>query len=423
MEHNRYNNFLKVALLTLLVMVSTVFVGAVTYAGDPVTPDATVTYTRNKLTWDVPTDANGVADLNLFGPPMEGEELPLIHPYSGDTYWLRLKNDVPGRIGYNLYLYTDEPSDIPLKFDVPKTEEIVESTIIPAELEGKQIISARSGKIEGGKLTNIEINWYWYSKSDKADTLLGDEAVLHDLIYTIRVLIVIEDNNTYHNSWGGSGVKLMHRSYVFGYPDDTFRPEASMTRAEVAAIFARLKVNYDESLLAEIETGFSDVESNAWHAKYIAALKDSKLIKGYPDGTFRPNAPITRAELATICVRYYEATAGKISGASEDFPDVPYFHWARKYIAKAVKQGLVEGYPDGTFHPDHPITRAEVITMVNRMLSRYPDEEHIDNNLDKLIHFTDVTDNTYWAYYQIYEAANDHYTRLTEKTESWQKLR
>lgn len=239
------------------------------------------------------------------------------------------------------------------------------------------------------------------------------------MIYTINVLIVVEDNNSYSSGSGSSGARLLHRKYIAGYPDGTFKPENNMARSEVSAIFARILADYNEDNLTSTKTGFDDVSANDWCAKYIARLSTSGIIKGYGDGTFKPNNPITRAEFATICVRFFEGRTESIKDAESDFTDVTNDHWAKDYIDKAAKKGFVTGYPDGSFKPDSYITRAEVVTVVNRMLSRYPDKKYIDKNVDKLTAFTDVTDNTHWAYYEIFEAANDHHTRLNKQTESW----
>ncbi len=420
MEQQRYHTFLRVSLLTLLVMISWVFAGAVTFAGDPHLPDATAIYTENNLRWDRPVDNQFVADLDLFGAPAEGQALPLIHPLSADTYRLRLQNDVYGPVGYWLYVYVDSNEhNIPLTFDITMAEEMKPADSIPAALAGKQVLSSAMGRVYGQDAHTFEINWRWDSESDAADTALGDKAVEQDLIYTIRVLIVIEDNNVYGTGSPDSPAFRMHRAYVFGYPDGNFLPENPMTRAEVAAIFARLLAAYDESALTDTKTGFSDVAQTAWYAKYVAAVEEAGLMDGYPGRLFKPDDPISRAELAAVCVRYAQLNGVKLESKAEAFPDVSFWHWAKKLIAKAAGAGYIEGYPDGTFKPDAAITRAEVVTMVNRMLDRWPDEDYIDENTRDLAFFEDMIDRRYWAYYQVQEAANDHFTRVYKKTETW----
>ncbi len=427
MTAKKRNTITLISLLTLMVIITTVFVLAFTFAGSPEAPDSIATYSRGKLTWSgVSVDGAGVADLGIFGDHAPGE-LPLIHPYSKGTYYLRLKNDVVGTVGYSLYFYTDNPTEIPLEFNVTRTNEMSDVLAIPVELMGKQIVTSVSGIVDGRNMRNLEVKWNWKTESDLKDTQLGDKAVSEDLIYTIKLLVVIEDNNSYSEGFGGggaavggaSGARILHRNYILGYPEGDFRPENNIARSEVSAIFARILANYDEDSLKDTNADFLDVKSEDWHAKYITRLEDSNIVSGYPDDTFRPDDFITRAEFAAVCVRFFESRAGTIKNASSDFNDIDDSHWAKEYIDKSQKQGFVTGYPDGSVRPDAFITRAEVVAGVNRMLSRYPDKTYIDNNLDNLIEFTDIQDNTYWAYYEIYEAANIHHTIVSYKAETW----
>ncbi len=426
MKHNRYNTLLRVALLTLLVMVSTVFVGAVTYAGDPITPDATVTYRRNRITWDTPVDKEGIAQLNIFGDPAPGEEYPLIHPFSKDTFWLRVNNAVSGRVGYHLYLYLDDPTSIPVKASITRAKGMKDTDFVPTELTDKVILDSVVGAVGGKSMQNVEISWFWDSVSDVADTALGDRAVYRDLLYTLRVMVIVEDNNPYGNlgqsdpDWDPTAV--LHRAYIFGYPDGTVRPESNITRAEVAAIFARLLAMHEETELEDTDSGFPDVLPGDWYAKYITAAAQAGLVNGYPDGNFYPNQPITRAEMAAICARYVEMFDVKTTKSDKSFPDVGLFHWARQEIRLAAQALVIEGYPDGTFKPDRYITRAEAVTMINRMLGRFGDQYFIRHNLNRMTQFTDLTDKDYWAYYPILEAANTHYTIAAWDSEIWKDL-
>ncbi len=424
---NKRNAITLISLLTLLVIVTTVFVIAFTFAGSPKQPDGTVIYRQGRLAWQGMKVTGGVADLELFGEPPAGETTPLVHPFSKGTYYLRLQNEVSGTIGYTLYFYIDKPNEIPLQFDITKTADMKDVNIIPTDLEGKQMLFACSGLVSGRNIKNFEIPWKWVSKNDAKDTEFGNRAVAEELSYTVKMLLVIEDNNSYSTAGrepsagikGESEVRLLHRAYIKGYPEGDFRPDDNISRAEVSAIFARILANYDEENLTDTMTDFPDVKSREWYAKYIARLEDSNIVNGYDDGLFRPDKPITRAEFAAVCVRFFERRTDSIKASNSSFSDVKSGHWAKKYIDKAQKQGFVTGYPDGTYRPDNNITRAEAVTVVNRMLSRYPDKEYIDNNLDKLTQFADIKDNTYWAYYEIFEAANIHHTSLNNKSETW----
>ncbi len=227
---------------------------------------------------------------------------------------------------------------------------------------------------------------------------------------------------------GGSGgsikpstgtTKLLRRAYVIGRPNNLFESDAPITRAETATIFARIFADYNEDNLISTETKFKDVADTEWFAKYISRCEDENIIFGY-EGYFRPSENIARAEFAAICVRFFEKRSGStISPEDISFTDFGSSHWAYDTIKKAYANGYISGYPDGTFRADNTITRAEAVTIVNRMLERIPDKEYIDNNLDKLIDFVDVRDNTYWAYYEIFEAANTHYIRFVNDFAKW----
>lgn len=199
----------------------------------------------------------------------------------------------------------------------------------------------------------------------------------------------------------------------------TWEPESPITRAEVATIFARLFADYNEDNLISTDTNFKDVLETEWFAKYISRCEDENIIFGY-EGYFRPSENITRAEFAAICVRFFEnRSESAISPKDIAFTDFDSSHWAYDTIKKAYANGYVAGYPDGTLRADNTITRAEAVTIVNRMLERVPDKEYIDNNLHKLIDFVDVRDNKYWAYYEIFEAANTHYIRFVNNFPKW----
>lgn len=418
MAKHKHKYLKLIAILALLVVVTSVLVVAFTFGADFEAPDAIVRYYQNQLKWNIATDENGVANLRLFGEPEEGEDLAIIHPYSGDTYNLRIENRVFGEVKYTAYLYCENEYDIPLKFDITRTESMAEAETVPSELDDYQIIEKLSGSIKGKSLENLEINWFWDSESDEKDTEFGDKAVSQDMTYTIHVMLIIEDNNTYRALAGDSSAKLLHRAYVKGYPDKTFGPDRNILRSETAAIFARIRADYDESKLTDLNSKFIDVPSDRWYTHLITSLEDEGIIKGYDDGTFRPDNSILRCEFAAVVVRFFEDRAGKITPVDIDFKDVDENHWSYEYIRKAVAQGFVVGYPDGTFKPDAYITRAEVVTIVNRLLQRKADEDYVDKNQNKLIQFTDLVNKKYyWAYYDIYEAANNHYATTTAKKE------
>lgn len=207
--------------------------------------------------------------------------------------------------------------------------------------------------------------------------------------------------------------KTDHFAFLKGYPDGGFAPGKNMSRAEVTTMFARLLTEQMEANKS-YPASFSDVTSAHWAANYIGYMEQFGIVRGYSDGTFRPNAPITRAEFAAICCRFEQLTDGAAT-----FTDVPASHWAAKSIAYAAKRGWVTGYADGTFKPGNNITRAEVAAVTCRLLERNADKEYIRAHLKELPRvFADMNEQ-HWAYWYAMEAANGHdYTR-SGNTETW----
>lgn len=192
-----------------------------------------------------------------------------------------------------------------------------------------------------------------------------------------------------------------HAQYLIGYENATFRPENNMTREEVAVMFSRLLKN-PPTKGAVYGANFSDVEKSRWSATAISYMSEVGILKGYPDGSFKPTAPITRAEFAAMAAGFADLKEGE-----KTFTDLAPTHWAYDVVKKAAAAGWINGYPDGSFKADNPITRAEVVSITNRMLDRKADEAFVDSHLTELITFTDV-DKSHWAYYPIAEATNGH---------------
>ena len=209
-----------------------------------------------------------------------------------------------------------------------------------------------------------------------------------------------------------------HKAYMFGYPNWDFRPNSNMTRAEVTAMFARLLKNYP-STDVKYNLPYSDVFEGDWYYPAVGFMTENNIVKGYEDGTFRPNSPVTRAEFATIASKFEELIGDNVKG----FADVPTTHWALRFINSAYARGWVTGYEDGTFRPNRNITRAEVVTVTNKMLIRYADKEFVRANKDILLHFKDL-DESHWAYFNIMEATHGHdFTRKANMLdEIWHRL-
>ena len=201
-----------------------------------------------------------------------------------------------------------------------------------------------------------------------------------------------------------------HNAYLSGYPDSTFRADRNMTRAEVAQMFYALLLDKNVT----ITKSFSDVPDDAWYATAVKTLASLGMMDGYPDGTFRPDEPITRAEFATVGLAF----AYDPLDASCSYYDVGANAWYYTYVAQATTYGWIGGYPDNTFRPGNNITRVEVCVIVNNMLGRDADERYIDRNEDELVHFVDLSDS-YWGYYTIMESTNTHEYTGSFTNEKW----
>lgn len=245
-------------------------------------------------------------------------------------------------------------------------------------------------------------------------TFTGDTVVYEDM----TVYAIYKKDRRYDDERETADEEPMlnindHYQYMVGYKDATFRPNNNMTREEVAVMFSRLMVR--RPIKGHIYNhNFKDLSNTRWSATAISYMNELGLIKGYPDGTFKPEKSITRAEFAAMATRFANLFGGGLQG----FVDVPYTHWANDVIAKAASAGWVSGYPDGTFKPENKITRAEVVSITNRMLTRRADKDFITKHRSAILRFTDTP--THWAFYDIVEACNGHdYTRQGSIEENW----
>lgn len=248
-------------------------------------------------------------------------------------------------------------------------------------------------------------------------TFTGDTVVYEDM----TVYAIYKKDRRYDDESETTDEEPMlnindHYQYMVGYKDATFRPNNNMTREEVAVMFSRLMVR--RPIKGHIYNhNFKDLSNTRWSATAISYMNELGLIKGYPDGNFKPEKSITRAEFAAMATRFANLFGGGLQG----FVDVPYTHWANDVIAKAASAGWVSGYPDGTFKPENKITRAEVVSITNRMLTRRADKDFITKHRSAILWFTDTP--THWAFYDIVEACNGHdYTRQGTIEENWLKV-
>ena len=241
----------------------------------------------------------------------------------------------------------------------------------------------------------------------------------------ITVTLKDKSNNSASGKTDKNGVVILpgeeHKAYIVGYDDGTFRPENDMTRAEAAAIFARLVSDKKGEKISGNST-FADVSSKDWFAKEVGYLEKYNIIKGYEDNTFRPNDAVTRAEFVTMAVRYYSLfNEVKKTGYTVNYTDLNSSYWAYGDIAYAKNVGWLNGYADGTFKGDNNITRAEVVSVVNHATNRKADEKYISENYTKLNRFTDVTDSNEWFFDDVFEASNAHIGIKNADSETWVK--
>ena len=232
--------------------------------------------------------------------------------------------------------------------------------------------------------------------------------------------VTMNGDKTVYAGWKATGVPDMlngddHYAYVVGYSDGTVRPNANISRAEVATIFFRLLKEEVRDGNLTAENTFADVTDGQWHNKAISTMAKLGVIKGRNAEAFDPDAPITRAEFATICARFDKT---QIS-TSSNFTDIS-GHWAEKYIERAATLGWIAGYSDGTFRPSNYITRAEAMTMINRVLCRMP--QSADDLLNDMTVWPD-NHPTDWHYLAVQEATNNHeFERKGAVNETWTKL-
>ena len=210
-----------------------------------------------------------------------------------------------------------------------------------------------------------------------------------------------------------------HFAYIVGYPNGNVEPNGNITRAEVATIFFRLLTEEVRTANSTQSNSLSDVTRGQWFNHAVSTLSSMGIVKGHNDGTFAPNAPITRAEFAAIAARLDD----KNTDTSSKFTDIA-SHWAKNEIGIAANKGWINGYPDGTFRPNQYITRAEAMTLVNRVLNRLP--ENSSDLLDSMIKWPDNSDASAWYYLAVQEATNSHaYSDKSkdDKYEKWTTIR
>ena len=265
-------------------------------------------------------------------------------------------------------------------------------------------VTARSG-------TSIDLSDYVPARNNYAFAGWHSDSSLTSAVSSV----VLSGNITVYAAWAFDTILNSedHMAYVEGYADGTVRPDGYITRAETATIIYRLiEEEYREDIFTS-ENSFSDVSTSRWYNKAVSSMANGGYILGYDDGTFKGDSNITRAEFISMLIRII----GVDETSTASFTDVN--HWAYQYIATAVSEGWIEGYPDGTFKPDQYITRAEVMAIMNRVLCRGIDE---DSSLPDGLYVPADLSGGAWYYYEVIEATNDHEYTGTRPDEDWTSL-
>ena len=210
--------------------------------------------------------------------------------------------------------------------------------------------------------------------------------------------------------------KTNHYAYIIGYPEGDVRSQNDISRDEVATIFFRMLTDNSRNDFWMITNSYIDVPADMWSNNAISTMSNAKILTGDPDGKFRPADSITRGEFAAIAARF----SGKKYNGENKFSDTS-GHWSEEYINRAVQEGWISGYPDGSFKPDQYITRAEAMTLVNNILNRHAKE---DGMLDNMLKWPDNVPGE-WYYTAVQEATNSHYYDRDSDgyNEAWTEIR
>ena len=338
-------------------------------------------------------------------------------PAEKDTQYITLKAAHP--LMYTLTY--DVTGDLPEGYTAPAKQTLVNGSsytvaAVPASVSGSK---------DGVNGTFSFNGW----KKDDGTVLTGEQQLTADL--TLHGVWTF----TKKSSGGGGGSHKPtvtipddvptglngddHFAYIVGYPNGNVEPNGNITRAEVATIFFRLLTEEVRTANSTQSNSLSDVTRGQWFNHAVSTLSSMGIVKGHNDGTFAPNAPITRAEFAAIAARFDD----KNTDTSSKFTDIA-SHWAKNEIGIAANKGWINGYPDGTFRPNQYITRAEAMTLVNRVLNRLP--ENSSDLLDSMIKWPDNSDASAWYYLAVQEATNSHaYSDKSkdDKYEKWTTIR
>ena len=321
--------------------------------------------------------------------------------------------DVDGKTTMDGYKFLGWYSDKELTKPISKIEKMTGDVTVYAKWE--QITYTLTYVSNGG--TEFDAETYPEGKEvalDKIPTKSGftftgwfADAALTQLL----TKVTMDANKTVYAGWKEDETPILekgdHSAYIIGYKDGTVQPDRNISRAEVATIFFRLLTDDAREKYWSSTNEYTDVKDSDWCNNAISTLSNMGILKGYKDGTFKPSAPVTRAEFAAIAARFNDGAADEYA----TFSDVAKDYWASKEIAKATNLGWIKGYTDGTFRPEKEITRGEVMILVNRVLERDVDEKGLGEYAKE---WKDVQPGS-WCYYAVQEATNSHEYARTDK--------
>ena len=328
--------------------------------------------------------------------------------------------DTPAQFTWNInedvYAGTEVTLSYKLKLTAPKT---AAGAYGVTDLDG-------NGFVDGAETTKVVAANALYT--NESATLYKDKQELA-VFPKPSVSYTIKGSSGGHGGNGGGTVTIPddvptglngkdHYAYVVGYPDGMVYPQKNITRAEVATIFFRLLKDETREANMTKSNSYNDMKDGAWYTCAVSTLSKMGIIKGYEDGSFKPDASISRAEFAAIAARF-DPDGDKTPATFSDVSS----HWAKDEISIAANHGWIKGYEDGSFKPDQKITRAETMTLVNRVLKRLPETK--DDLHKDMKTWPDNQKESAWFYLAVQEATNSHYQKLKKDGthETWESMR
>lgn len=404
----------KFKILTALVLVAAVVAGifAVNAFADTGVPTVEFDYSQKQFVFSNVEPYEGSQYPDLF------KDLKNLMP--GDTKTQQIKVTASNLAGgtANMYLKVDKSTENKDYIKLLSSEGVT----LTVSKDGKEIASGDLvngvylGKLESKDVLDLTVDFNIpLTAGNELQGLVGKVDWVFTAEYIPAPIIIppLDPTPTPELDKGE------HYAYIIGRDDGLVHPEDQITRAEVATIFFRLLTEDSRDYFWSQTNPYGDVSDTAWYNNAVSTLTNAGVINGYPGNVFMPEAPITRAEFAAIAVRFF---GGEYDGADQ-FSDIS-GHWANSEINRAYINDLIKGYPDGTFRPDNYITRAEAMTIVNRVLERKPDK---DNLLDDMVRWPDNADTEEWYYADVQEATNSHdyelHTSSDGDYEVWTELK